>query len=277
MTVALTSDRPLLLVGCGNMGSALLRGWIAGGIAPEAIRVLEPAGAARAVEAGAKAELVFTDVPADGVKPRAMVVAVKPQMMAKVLPTLLPLIAEDTFVISIAAGTTFRRLGELTCGHKRLIRAMPNTPAAIGRGATVAVATPEVSADERALTLTLLSAVGNAYAVEDEALIDLVTALSGSGPAYVFYLIECMAAAGAKLGLPPALALDLARDTVAGAGELAKRSQEDPSTLRAQVTSPNGTTAAGLSVLMSEHGLAPLIEATLTAAANRSRELGQDS
>ncbi|MGK2285914.1 pyrroline-5-carboxylate reductase [Pedomonas sp. V897] len=277
MTVALTSDRPLLLVGCGNMGSALLRGWIAGGIAPEAIRVLEPAGAARAVEAGAKAELVFTDVPADGVKPRAMVVAVKPQMMAKVLPTLLPLIAEDTLVISIAAGTTFRRLGELTCGHKRLIRAMPNTPAAIGRGATVAVATPEVSADERALTLTLLSAVGNAYAVEDEALIDLVTALSGSGPAYVFYLIECMAAAGAKLGLPPALALDLARDTVAGAGELAKRSQEDPSTLRAQVTSPNGTTAAGLSVLMSEHGLAPLIEATLTAAANRSRELGQDS
>jgi len=277
MTVALTSDRPLLLVGCGNMGSALLRGWIAGGIAPEAIRVLEPAGAARAVEAGAKAELVFTDVPADGVKPRAMVVAVKPQMMAKVLPTLLPLIAEDTLVISIAAGTTFRRLGELTCGHKRLIRAMPNTPAAIGRGATVAVATPEVSADERALTLTLLSAVGNAYAVEDEALIDLVTALSGSGPAYVFYLIECMAAAGAKLGLPPPLALDLARDTVAGAGELAKRSQEDPSTLRAQVTSPNGTTAAGLSVLMSEHGLAPLIEATLTAAANRSRELGQDS
>ena len=277
MTVALTSDRPLLLVGCGNMGSALLRGWIAGGIAPEAIRVLEPAGAARAVEAGAKAELVFTDVPADGVKPRAMVVAVKPQMMAKVLPTLLPLIAEDTLVISIAAGTTFRRLGELTCGHKRLIRAMPNTPAAIGRGATVAVATPEVSADERALTLTLLSAVGNAYAVEDEALIDLVTALSGSGPAYVFYLIECMAAAGAKLGLPPALALDLARDTVAGAGELAKRSQDDPSTLRVQVTSPNGTTAAGLSILMSEQGLAPLIQATLTAAYNRSRELGQDT
>lgn len=277
MTVALTSDRPLLLVGCGNMGVALLKGWIAGGVSPDAIRIIEPSGSARPVEAGADPRLVFTQVPTDGVKPRAIILAVKPQMMATVLPTLLPLIAEDTLVISIAAGTTFRRLGALTNGHKRLIRAMPNTPAAIGRGATVAVALPDVSTDERALTLNLLSAVGNAYEVEDEALIDLVTALSGSGPAYVFYMIESMAAAGAKLGLPPALALALARDTVAGAGELAQRSQDDPSTLRTQVTSPNGTTAAGLSVLMNEQGLAPLIEATLTAAANRSRELGQDT
>ncbi|MCH8685448.1 pyrroline-5-carboxylate reductase [Pedomonas mirosovicensis] len=277
MSIEFTADRPLLLVGCGNMGGALFRGWIAAGISPKAIRVIEPSGVDRPVAYGAEPANVFTEVPQGGPVPRAILMAVKPQMMGKVLPTLRPLIGEDTLVISVAAGTTLKRMEELTGGHPRLIRAMPNTPAAVGRGATVIVARPEVTPDERALTKNLLSAVGSAYEVEEEALIDAVTALSGSGPAYVFHLMECMAAAGAKLGLPPALALDLARDTVAGAGELAKRSQDDPSTLRVQVTSPNGTTAAGLSILMSEQGLAPLIQATLTAAYNRSRELGQDT
>jgi len=276
MTADFTVDRPLLLAGCGNMGAALLQGWIAAGTSPDAIRVIEPGGADRAVTAGARPELVFTAPPRDGVIPRAIVLAVKPQIMATVAPALRPLIGADTLVISIAAGTTLNSLSALTGGHQRLIRAMPNTPAAVGRGATVMVALPDVTAAERKLTKTLLSAVGSAYEVEDEALMDAVTALSGSGPAYVFYMIECLARAGAELGLPAALALDLARDTVAGAGELAIRSQEDPSTLRIQVTSPNGTTAAGLGVLMSEQGLAPLIRATLTAAADRSRELGQE-
>lgn len=276
MSIAFTPERPLLLTGCGNMGAALLQGWIAAGVPADAIRIIEPAGPDRAVAAGANPAQVFTAAPTDGVIPRAIVLAVKPQMMGRVTPALRPLIGEDTLVISIAAGTTLKTLSDLTGGHARLIRAMPNTPAAVGRGATVMVARPEVSDDERALTRTLLSAVGSAYEVEDEALIDAVTALSGSGPAYVFYMIECLARAGAELGLPAALALDLARDTVAGAGELAIRSQEDPSTLRIQVTSPNGTTAAGLSVLMSEQGLAPLIQATLTAAHKRSQELGQD-
>lgn len=277
MSVEFTPDRPLLLAGCGNMGAALLQGWIDSGIPADAIRIIEPSGADRAVAAGADAAQVFTSAPADGIIPRAIVLAVKPQIMASVAPALRPLIGADTLVISIAAGTTLKTLANLTGGHARLIRSMPNTPAAVGRGATVMVARPEVSAEERALTRTLLSAVGAAYEVEDEALMDAVTALSGSGPAYVFYMIECLARAGAELGLPPALALDLARDTVAGAGELAIRSQEDPSTLRIQVTSPNGTTAAGLGVLMSEQGLAPLIRETLTAAADRSRELGQDT
>lgn len=276
MTIAFTPDRPLLLAGCGNMGAALLQGWIAAGIPAEAIRIIEPSGADRAVAAGASAAQVFTEAPTDGVMPRAIVLAVKPQIIGAVAPALRPLIGPDTLVISIAAGTTLKTLAELTGGHARLIRSMPNTPAAVGRGATVMVARPEVSAEERALTKTLLSAVGSAYEVDNEAHMDAVTALSGSGPAYVFYMIECLARAGTELGLPEALALDLARDTVAGAGELAKRSQEHPSTLRVQVTSPNGTTAAGLGVLMSEQGLAPLIRATLTAAADRSRELGQD-
>lgn len=276
MTVEFTPDRPLLLAGCGNMGAALLQGWIAAGTAPAAVRVIDPAGADRAVAAGSLPELVFSAPPQDGATPRAIVLAVKPQILAEVLPPLRPLIGENTLVISVAAGTTLSTLSGLTGGHRRLIRAMPNTPAAVGRGATVMAALPEVTQAERALAKNLLSAVGSAYEVEDEALMDAVTALSGSGPAYVFYMIECLARAGAELGLPAALALDLARDTVAGAGELAIRSQEDPSTLRIQVTSPNGTTAAGLGVLMSERGLAPLIRETLTAAANRSRELGRE-
>lgn len=276
MSVEFTADRPLLLAGCGNMGAALLQGWIASGIPANAIRIIEPSGADRAVAAGADAAQVFTSAPTDGVIPRAIVLAVKPQIIGSVTPSLRPLIGADTLVISIAAGTTLKTLADLTGGHTRLIRSMPNTPAAVGRGATVMVARPEVSAEERALTKSLLSAVGSAYEVDDEAHMDAVTALSGSGPAYVFYMIESLARAGAELGLPAALALDLARDTVAGAGELAVRSQEDPSTLRVQVTSPNGTTAAGLGVLMSEQGLAPLIRATLTAAADRSRELGQE-
>ena len=276
MSVEFTPDRPMLLAGCGNMGAALLQGWIASGIPANAIRVIEPSGADRAIAAGADAAQVFDAPPTDGILPRAIVLAVKPQIIGSVTPALRGLIGPDTLVISIAAGTTLSTLSNLTGGHARLIRAMPNTPAAVGRGATVMVARPEVSAEERSLARSLLSAVGSAYEVEDEAHMDVVTALSGSGPAYVFYMIECLARAGAELGLPAALALDLARDTVAGAGELAQRSQEGPSTLRVQVTSPNGTTAAGLGVLMSEQGLAPLIHATLTAAADRSRELGQD-
>lgn len=275
MTSALSQDRPLLLVGCGNMGVALLQGWLTAGVVANAVHIIEPANPERAQAAGALPSQLYRAPPECLPVPRVVLLAVKPQMMNDVLPGLCRFLADDTLIISIAAGTTLERLSTLAGGHSRIIRAMPNTPAAVGRGATVMVSDSGVTADDHALAASLLSAVGNVYTAEREEQIDAVTALSGSGPAYVFHMIECMAAAGESLGLSPALALALARDTVAGAGELACRSGEDPAVLRKQVTSPGGTTAAGLNILMGEQGLAPLILATLTAAADRSRELGQ--
>jgi pyrroline-5-carboxylate reductase len=269
-------DGTLLLAGAGNMGSALLSGWLAGGLDPARILVQDPAPQPRA-----KAEL---DARGIGVQariewlpepPAVLLLAVKPQAMDEVLPQLAQLVGAKTLVISIAAG---RRIGGLEAHLPKataVVRAMPNTPASIGRGITVAVANPHVTAAQRETCDRLLRAVGEVAWVDDQGLMDAVTAVSGSGPAYVFYLSECLAAAGVEAGLSPELAERLARWTVAGAGELLHRSDLDAATLRRNVTSPGGTTAAALAVLMGDGGLPKLLRKAVAAAAQRSRELAK--
>ena len=261
----------ILLAGAGKMGSALLEGWLALGLAPGNLAIVEPAPAGHLRELAARG--VRLNPPRDGIgEVAAAVVAVKPQVAPEVMPVLAPLIGANTAVVSIMAGRTLRFL-EAALPHAALIRAMPNTPAAIGRGITVAVANARVSREQRALVDTLLSAVGAVEWAPDEALMDAVTALSGSGPAYVFLLAETMARAGVAAGLPPALANKLARATVAGSGELLHRSPLDAATLRQHVTSPGGTTAAALDVLMAKDGLEALLTKAIAAATKRSRDL----
>jgi len=216
----------ILLAGAGKMGSALLEGWLALGLAPGNLAIVEPAPAGHLTELAARG--VRLNPPRDGIgEVAAAVVAVKPQVAPEVMPVLAPLIGANTPVVSIMAGRTLHFL-ETALPHAALIRAMPNTPAAIGRGITVAVANARVSREQRALVDTLLSAVGAVEWAPDEALMDAVTALSGSGPAYVFLLAECLAEAGRAAGLAPELARRLARVTVAGAGELLRRSDLSP-------------------------------------------------
>jgi pyrroline-5-carboxylate reductase len=202
----------------------------------------------------------------------AVVVAVKPQVAPEVMPTLRPFVAGSTVVVSIMAGRTLQFLAQ-AFPRAAVVRTMPNLPAAIGRGITVAVANEQVTAPQRELVHALLSAVGAVEWLGDEALMDAVVAVSGSGPAYVFLLAETMAQAGVAAGLPPALAATLARATVAGSGEMLQRSPLEAGTLRQNVTSPGGTTAAALDVLMAADGMAPLMRKAIASAARRSREL----
>jgi pyrroline-5-carboxylate reductase len=203
----------------------------------------------------------------------AIVIAVKPQVAPEVVPTLASYVGAGTVVVSIMAGRTLAFFEQVLSQRTALVRAMPNTPAAIGRGITVAVPNLRVSARQRELVHALLSATGAVEWVTDEALMDAVTAVSGSGPAYVFLLAEALAQAGASAGLPADLAARLARATVAGSGELLARSALDPMSLRQNVTSPGGTTAAALEVLLAPHGLAQLMERAVLAATARSRQL----
>ncbi|HZB92525.1 MAG TPA: pyrroline-5-carboxylate reductase, partial [Stellaceae bacterium] len=241
----------LLLVGCGKMGGALLAGWLERALASRLV-VVEP-GPGAAAFAGRPGVELLSDAAglAADFRPSAVVLAVKPQAMAEVLPPYRRFATRGALFLSIAAGKTLgffaRALGEAAA----VVRAMPNTPAAIGRGIAVACASPSVAPEQRRTAERLLAAVGEVGWVEDEALLDAVTALSGSGPAYVFLLIECLAEAGVAAGLPPALAARLARATVAGAGELARLSAESAAALRENVTSPGGTTRAALDVLMA--------------------------
>jgi len=262
----------LILVGCGQMGSAMLRGWLARGGA-ERFLVVEPAGApsALAEAAGVTWHRAADDLPA-ALAPDAVVFAVKPQLIDEIVPAYRPWVRPRTLFLSIAAGTTIAGLAR-HLGDAAIVRCMPNTPAAIGRAITVACPNPRVSAMQRDLCDALLAAIGDSTWVEDEALMDPVTAVSGSGPAYVFLLIEALAEAGVRVGLPADLALRLARATVAGAGELARLSPETPAKLRENVTSPGGTTRAALDVLMAENGLPQLLERAVAAATSRSREL----
>ncbi len=262
----------LILVGCGQMGSAMLRGWIASGAA-ERFVVIEPAGAppALANTSGIAWHKSADELPA-AVIPDAVVLAVKPQVMDDVLPHYRRWATPRTLFVSIAAGKTIGGLAR-HLGEAAIIRCMPNTPAAIGRAITVACPNAGVSAGQRQLCETLLSAIGDSAWVEDEALMDAVTAVSGSGPAYVFLLIEALSAAGARAGLPADLSLKLALATVAGSGELARLSSETPARLRENVTSPGGTTRAALDVLMGEAGLPELLDRAIAAATARSREL----
>lgn len=268
----LKSATPLLLVGGGKMGGAMLAGWIERGLDPKGVTILDPNLAPEMADLVAAHGMTHATVPPAGPVFAVMVLAVKPQVMDAVLPGLKPLVGPQTVVLSVAAGKTLARL-EAGLGPAAVVRSMPNTPAQVGRGMTVAVANAAVTAPQKATVTALLAAVGKVGWVDDEALIDAVTAVSGSGPAYVFLLAEAMAAAGRKAGLPDDLADMLARATVEGAGELLFRSPLDPATLRKNVTSPNGTTAAALAVLMADDGIQPLVDAAVEAAARRSREL----
>lgn len=269
---------PVLLIGCGKMGGALLAGWLARGTAgPDApVTIVEPTATATAPFRGKPGVAVVAEAAELGptFAPSVVVLAVKPQSMDNVLPSYRRFAAPETVFLSIAAGRTIgsfeRHLGD----QARIVRAMPNTPAAVGRGITVACANSLVSAPQRDLCGALLAAVGEVAWVEDEGLLDPVTAVSGSGPAYVFLLVEALAEAGAAAGLPAELALRLARATVAGSGELLHRSPEPADQLRRNVTSPGGTTAAALEVLMAKRGgLAALMKRAIAAATRRSREL----
>ncbi len=259
--------RGLVLLGCGKMGSAMLAGWLAGGLPPGAVHVIDPAPSdwlrGTGVRLGGRAPGA----------PAALLVAVKPQVMAEALPAAAAMGGGGTLVISVAAGTTIARLEGAFGPGTPVVRAMPNTPAAIGRGITAIVGNGAAGEAGLAVAEALLSAVGEVVRLEDEAQIDAVTGVSGSGPAYVFHLIEAMAAGGVAEGLDPALAMRLAVATVAGAGALAAAGQ-DPGTLRADVTSPNGTTQAALEVLMDgAAGFPALVPRAVAAAAARSRAL----
>jgi pyrroline-5-carboxylate reductase len=262
----------VLIVGCGKMGGALLKGWL-GRDSVQRIYVVEPAGIDPALANERVQQVADRASLPSGFVPDALILAVKPQIMPDVVPLYRAEAAAGATILSIAAGQTIRRLASYLGDDVAIIRAMPNTPAAIGRGVTVAVANPRVRGEAKALATDLLEAVGTVEWVEDEVLLDPVTALSGSGPAYVFLVIEVLAAAGVKAGLPADLAMRLAQQTVAGAGELALASGEPPDQLRRNVTSPNGTTQAALDVLMKDNRLQQLFDEALHAATNRSREL----
>ncbi|ENN87906.1 pyrroline-5-carboxylate reductase [Rhizobium freirei PRF 81] len=268
----LASSGPIVLIGAGNMGGALLTGWLKNGVSGSSVIVVDPnpSEAMRQMIADAGASHL-TGVPA-GVIASVLFVAVKPQVMDTVLPPFKAILSAETVVVSIAAGRTIASL-EKHLGEAATVRAMPNTPAMVGRGVTGAFANARVSEQQRQLVQNLLKVSGPVEWVPEEADIDSVTAVSGSGPAYVFYLVECMAEAGRKLGLQADLAMRLARETVAGAGELLHQSPDDASRLRQNVTSPGGTTAAALGVLMAEDGMQPLFDAALEAARKRAQEL----
>jgi pyrroline-5-carboxylate reductase len=261
----------LVLIGAGKMGSALLEGWLRLGLDPKNVAVIEPAVSPHIADLTQRGLQLNPRLQALK-NAAAIVLAVKPQVAAQAVPPLASLVGPATVVVSIMAGRTLTFLADALAKPCAIVRAMPNTPAAIGRGITVAV---PLHADDaqRALADRLLSATGAVAWIDDEALMDAVTAVSGSGPAYIFLLAEAMTQAGIAAGLPKELAAKLARETVTGAGELLHRSVLDPAVLRENVTSPGGTTAAALAVLMGKDGLAALMEKAVAAATARSREL----
>jgi len=263
------------------MGGALLAGWRAQGVSSERIYVVESDVARAVAIADAHGVTVATEPSAVDETNTAdvIVLAVKPQQISLVLPAYAGLAARGALILSIAAGCTIGGLSRALGGDvdAAIVRAMPNTPAAIGRGMTVACAGLRVTTDQRRIASDVLAAVGQVAWVDDEALMDAVTAVSGSGPAYVFLLAECLAEAGVTAGLPATLAAQLARETVIGAAALLDADEAPPETLRTRVTSPGGTTAAALDVLMGPGGLKPVLNAAVDAAARRSRELSGGS
>jgi pyrroline-5-carboxylate reductase len=263
----------LVLVGAGKMGGALLEAWLRLAVDPKRVVVVEPHPSAdlpRLIKRGVRLNPDISKLGAAA----ALVLAVKPQVAPEVVPRLRPIVGDSTLVASIMAGRTLRFLESALPGAA-IVRSMPNTPAAIGRGITVAVPNGRVTEAQRALADGLLRATGAVEWVADESLLDAVTAVSGSGPAYVFLLAETLARAGEAAGLPGELAARLARATVAGSGELLHRSLVDAAQLRENVTSPGGTTAAALEVLMGPDGLEPLMRKAVMAATERSRKLAE--
>ncbi|MBE7638072.1 pyrroline-5-carboxylate reductase [Sneathiella sp. P13V-1] len=265
----------VLLVGCGNMGGAMLGGWIEQNIKPNNIVVVDPSpdNLEKAQKLGCRS---FSSplLIEEGYVPDVIIFAVKPQVIGDVMESYKEFAREGALIISIAAGTKIQKFQEQLGQDAAIIRTMPNTPAAIRQGMMVSCGNEHVTEEHKKLCDILMEAIGETAWVEDEDDIDRVTGLSGSGPAYVFYMIESMIKAGVAAGLSEELSTLLAKTTVAGAGQLAIHSTEDVSKLRENVTSPGGTTAAGLQVLMAEDGLAPLMEKTVAAAIVRSKELG---
>lgn len=262
--------RGLVLLGCGKMGSAMLAGWLEGGLPASSVWVLDPNPSEWLKSTGVH---INVDLPAT---PALVLVAVKPQMMGAALPKLQALGNGDTLFVSVAAGTSIASFEEILGAQTPIIRAMPNTPAAIGQGITAMVGNAHATAEDLNRAEGLLKAIGQTVRLEAEAQIDAVTGVSGSGPAYVFHLIETLAAAGEAQGLSADLSMKLAKATVAGAGALASVADESPSQLRINVTSPNGTTQAALEVLMQEDtGFPDLLGRAVAAATNRSKELAR--
>jgi pyrroline-5-carboxylate reductase len=271
-SAALSANERIVLIGFGNMGQALVRGWLASGRNPGSIEIVDASAVAR----DAAAQLgIAARVDVGAARAAVVVLAVKPNQLAAVLPPCVALARDGAVVLSIAAGKTIAEISK-SLGHgAAVVRAMPNTPAAIGRGISALVASPAVSDAQRALCGQLLAAVGTVAWLDDERHMDAVTAISGSGPAYVFLLVECLEHAGAELGLDAELAKALALATVAGAGAYAAEAREPPAELRRRVTSPNGTTQAALEVLMADGGMRELLVRATAAAARRSRELSR--
>ncbi len=269
MQISDLSSRGVVVLGGGKMGMAMMAGWIARGVPPGSIHVIDPAPSDALRALGVRLDALPQD-------PAVVVLAVKPQIMAQALPQVARYAGGAAVFLSVAAGITLTALEAALGGTSPIVRAMPNTPSAVGRGITALIG--NAACDDAALDLAemLMRAVGQTVRLQEEAQMDAVTGVSGSGPAYVFHMIECLAEAGQAQGLSAELALELARATVAGAGVLAQEAGESPAQLRQNVTSPNGTTQAGLEVLMHpDTGLPPLIRATVAAAADRSRELGR--
>ena len=272
MSIALQGK--LVLVGAGKMGSAMLEGWLKNGLSPAQAVVFDPAPPPESAALLARESISHNPDPASVKDAEVVVIAVKPQVMEDVLPGLAVLKQSRPLIVSVAAGKPIASFERHFGADAAVIRTMPNTPAAIGRGITATVGNAHVAPAQMNLAEKLLAAVGEVVRVENEAMIDAVTAVSGSGPAYVFYLTECLAAAGVKLGLSEALATQLARATVAGAGELMRQSGLPAATLRQNVTSPKGTTYEALQILMAADGMEPLMEKAVAASCRRSRELG---
>ncbi|MDF1792908.1 MAG: pyrroline-5-carboxylate reductase [Thalassobaculaceae bacterium] len=269
-------SKPLVLIGCGKMGGAMLAGWLESGEAAGGVHVVEPHADAMGDLARKDGVTVYASADAlpKDLAPGVVILAVKPQSMDDALVPLARLASSGAYFLSIAAGKTIGYFEARLGASVPVIRAMPNTPAAVGRGITAYVANAHVGDAQKAQAQRLLEAVGEALEAEQEDQIDAVTALSGGGPAYVFLLIEALAAAGVKSGLPEDMAMRLARATVSGSGELARQSSEPASQLRINVTSPGGTTAEALKVLMDENtGIQPIFDAAIAAATARSKEL----
>jgi pyrroline-5-carboxylate reductase len=259
----------IVLAGAGKMGGAMLTGWLARGLDAKRVAVIEP-HPSDDITALVATGIRLNPSPKELGAVATLVVALKPQMFREAEAMLKSFTGPSTLVVSIMAGATIASIEEV-CGGS-VVRAMPNTPAAIGRGITVAVAAKKVSAAQRAVADALLRATGSVEWIEDESLMDAVTAVSGSGPAYIFLLAEELARAGVEAGLPVELATRLARETVAGSGELLHRSELPSATLRQNVTSPGGTTAAALEVLMGKDGMQSLLTRAVAAATKRGKE-----
>jgi len=272
----ISPEKPLLLVGCGRMGTALLNGWLRAGLPGNTVKILDPDAKAASSRISSIDPEYFIDrvssLPRD-FAPSFIILAVKPQMMDQALTDLKAIDSRAALFLSIAAGKSIGYFSRHLGPQAAIVRAMPNTPAAISRGITVACANPKASEKQKSVCHHLLNAVGEVEWITDEGLMDAVTAVSGSGPAYVFYLVEALAKAGEQVGLEPELAGKLAKHTVCGAGALLDQSDEDAARLRINVTSPAGTTEAALKILMAEDGLAKLMGDAVRSAALRSKEL----